>query len=165
MNILQAIEDPKLFAPWFRDKATWAAWRAFLATLFGLPLAPDQWELHAQCTGRQMPPPPGQAINEAWVICGRRAGKSFVLALIAVYLACFRDYRDYLQPGERGTVIVIAADKKQARTIMRYIRAMLLRIPMLKKRIERETSELFELTKSVRSKLVQPHSGPPAVKR
>jgi hypothetical protein len=149
MNILQAIDDPKLFAPWFRDPVTWAAWRVFLATLFGLPLAPDQFPMHAACTGRPMPPPPGQAVNEAWLICGRRAGKSFELALIAVFLACFRDYREYLQPGERGAVVVIAADRKQARVILRYVRGMLTRIPMLKKRIERETAESFDLTKSV----------------
>lgn len=150
MNILEACDDPKLFAPWFRNPATWAAWRVFLATLFGLPAyAPEQVALHALCTGRPMPPPPGNAVTEAWLICGRRAGKSFTLALIAVFLACFRDYREFLQPGERGVVIVIAADKKQARTILRYVRGMLTRIPMLKRRVERETAESFDLTKSV----------------
>lgn len=150
MNILQACDDSKLFAPWFRNPATWAAWRVFLATLFGLPAyTPEQAAIHAQCTGRPIQPPPGDVVTEAWLICGRRAGKSFTLALIAVFLACFRDYREYLQPGERGTVIVIAADKKQARTILRYVRGMLTRIPMLKRRIERETAESFELTKSV----------------
>jgi hypothetical protein len=34
---LQAVDDPNLFAPWFRDPATWTAWRAFLAALVGLP--------------------------------------------------------------------------------------------------------------------------------
>ncbi|MBW3631210.1 MAG: hypothetical protein KY464_18235, partial [Gemmatimonadetes bacterium] len=58
---------------------------------------------------------------EAWLICGRRAGKSFVLALIAVFLACFRSYAEYLAPGERATIAVIATDRKQARTIYRYV--------------------------------------------
>jgi len=30
--------------------------------------------------------------REAWVIAGRRAGKSRIAALVAVYLATFRDY-------------------------------------------------------------------------
>ena len=42
------------------------------------------------------------------------AGKSFVLALIAVWLACFKDWRPYLGPGEVGTIIGRAADRKQA---------------------------------------------------
>jgi hypothetical protein len=29
MNIIQAMNDPKLFKPWFMDPATWNAWRAF----------------------------------------------------------------------------------------------------------------------------------------
>jgi hypothetical protein len=66
-----------------------------------------------------------------------------------VFLACFRDYRQYLQPGERGMVIVIAADRRQARTIFRYARAMLNRIPMLKRMVERETAESFDLTNGV----------------
>jgi hypothetical protein len=155
LNILQAIDDPKLFAPWFRDKATWAGWRTFLAALFGLPMLPEQLAFYHQCTGRTYHQctgrtvPPCDMVEEAWLICGRRAGKSFILALIAVYLACFRDYRQYLQPGERGTVIVVAADRRQARTIMRYVRGMLTRIPMLARMIERDTAESFDLNNSV----------------
>jgi hypothetical protein len=40
MNILQAMSDKKLFRPWFKDMATWEAWRAFLALLFNLPMSP-----------------------------------------------------------------------------------------------------------------------------
>lgn len=56
-------------------------------------------DLFRACTGSSERPT--QAFVEAWLICGRRAGKSFVLALIAVYLACFRDYTEFLGPGER----------------------------------------------------------------
>ncbi len=42
LTILDAIADEKLFARWFRDKSTWQAWRAFLAALFALPMAPEQ---------------------------------------------------------------------------------------------------------------------------
>ena len=52
---------------------------------------------------------------------GRRGGKSFVLAVIAVFLACFKDWRPYLGPGEIGTVMIIAKDRAQARSIKRYI--------------------------------------------
>jgi hypothetical protein len=62
------------------------------------------------------------------------------MALLAVFLACFREYRLYLQPGERAAVLVIAADRRQARTIMRYVRGMLTRIPMLRRMIEREAT-------------------------
>ena len=38
MDIIQAIEDLKLFKPWFKDPNTWKAWFVFLAALFGLDL-------------------------------------------------------------------------------------------------------------------------------
>jgi hypothetical protein len=139
--------DGKLFAPWFRDRTTWHAWSALLAALFGLPLTDEQLAIYRQCTGRTVPP--SEPASEAWLACGRRSGKSFVLALIAVYLAAFHDYRRYLSPGERGTVLVIATDRKQARTIFRYIRALLTEVPMLAKLVTREDRETFDLTNSV----------------
>jgi hypothetical protein len=90
----------------------------------------------------------GRFRRGAWIICGRRAGKSFVLALIAVFLACFHEYRPYLGPGERATIVVIAADRRQARVIMRYVKG-LLAIPTLAKLVESETGESIELKQSV----------------
>src|SRR5262245_57390289 len=131
LTILDAMDDAKLFAPWFaRSPRSWDAWRAFLSALFGLQMTEQQAEVFRTCTGRStIPTSPS---NEAWLICGRRAGKSFTMALIAVYLACFRSYREHLAPGERAAVMVIAADRKQSRVVMRYVRALLNDIPMLK---------------------------------
>ncbi len=39
LSVLQALDDKRLFAGALRDKSTWAAWRAFLAALFGLPMS------------------------------------------------------------------------------------------------------------------------------
>jgi hypothetical protein len=146
MNILEALYDSHLFKPWLRDPETWRAWTAFLAALFALPLTPEQREIYRQCTGRQEPHP--QPHHEAHLICGRRAGKSFVLALIGVFLATFRDYRPYLQPGERATVMVIAADRRQARVIMRYVQGLLTDIPMLARMVESERAEGYDLNNS-----------------
>jgi hypothetical protein len=120
VNILDTIQDEELFARWFRDKATWQAWFAFIAALFGVPMTPEQLATYEACTGRTEAPT--QPLTEAWLICGRRAGKSFILALVAVFLACFKSYTEFLGPGERATVMVIATDRRQARTIFRYIR-------------------------------------------
>jgi len=147
LTILDAVADDKLFAPWFRDRATWNAWFALLAALFGLPLTDEQLAIYRECTGRASTP--SKPASEAWLICGRRAGKSIALALIAVYLAAFHDYRRHLSPGERGTVLVIATDRKQARTIFRYIRALVTQVPMLAKLITSEDRETIELSNSV----------------
>ena len=123
MNILQATEDPQLFDRWFKDRETWATWFAFLCALFALPMTGEQLATYLRCTGRTALPT--ERFNEAWLICGRRAGKSFILALIAVFLATFFNWRPYLSPGESGFIIIIAADRRQARTIFRYLKALL----------------------------------------
>lgn len=146
-TLIDAMADPRLFAPWFRTPASWSAWRAFLGALFALPLSDDQLAVYRECTGRSEPPT--APCREAWLVCGRRAGKSFVLALVAVYLAAFHDYRRHLQPGERGTVMVLARDRKQARTILRYIKGLLTGVPMLQRLIEREEAEAIDLTNAV----------------
>src|SRR5882724_6410285 len=74
---------------------------------------PSRAMIFRQCTGRQeLPREP--FFREGWLIYG---GKSLVL-VVAVFLACFRDYRSQLAPGERGTVLIIATDRRQARTIL-----------------------------------------------
>jgi hypothetical protein len=142
MNILDALDDPKVFGNFFRAR-TWAAWRVFLAALFGLPMTDDQLATYRRFTGRSTPPP--APLHEAWLVCGRRGGKSFVLATIAVFLAAFKDWRGYLAPGEVGVIMIIAADRRQARVIMRYCIGLLKAVPMLAKLIEAETRETIEL--------------------
>lgn len=142
VSILDACDDPALFGPWFRDPETWQAWRVFLAALFGLDMDDEALALYRGCTGRQGPP---AGFSEATLVVGRRGGKSFILALIAVFLAAFREWRPFLAPGERGTVMVIATDRRQARTIFRYVTALLEGVPMLAPLVERKTTEAVDL--------------------
>jgi hypothetical protein len=146
LNIREAIARKEIFAEAIRDPATFAAWFAFLSALFGLDMTASEAEIYRACTGRVTIP--ATPFNEAWLVCGRRAGKSFMMALCAVYLAVFRDYRDFLGIGERATVMVVAADRKQARVVMRYVRG-LLRLPVFAKLVEREATESFDLTNRV----------------
>jgi hypothetical protein len=147
MSIIEACGDPELFAPWFRDRATWRAWFSFLRALFGLPMSADDLPLFQQCTGRDDLHPGG--FREAWLVVGRRGGKSFVLALIAVYLATFIDWMPFLAPGERGTIMIIATDRRQARTIFRYVAALLQGLPLLAPLIERETADAIDLSNGI----------------
>jgi hypothetical protein len=61
--------------------------------------------------------------------------------VIACFLAIFRDWRPYLSPGEVGTIKVIATDRKQARVIHRYCRALLTQVPAFASLINRETDD------------------------
>ncbi len=146
MNILDALDDRDLFAPHFRGD-TWQAWRAFLAALFGLSMDDAALELYRRHTGRQEPP--AAPFKEAALVIGRRGGKSRVLALIAVFLATFRDYTPHLAPGEVATVAVIAADRRQARSIFRFALGLLRAVDMLAGMVEDETAETITLNNRV----------------
>ena len=80
---------------------------------------------------------------------GRRGGKSRILALIATYLACVIDHRDYIVPGETPVVAVIARDRTQAKVILNYIAGFLRSIPLFAELIEDELAEFIRLSNGV----------------
>lgn len=139
MNIIEAMQDPHLFGDVFASNS-WTNWRSLLAGFYGLPTDND---LFHQLTQRQAPSKPS---DELWLVVGRRGGKSNIAALLAVYEAVFNDHASKLTKGEVATVMVIAADRKQARSVMRYIRGLILETPMLASMVVRETPESLELS-------------------
>ena len=143
MTIVEAMEDPALFGRHFRDPEAWTAWRSFLAALLALPMDDQALALYQACTGRT--DAPTEPAKEGWLVIGRRGGKSRILALIAVYLATFRDWRPFLAPGEKGFLTVIASDRRQARSIMGYVRAFLVETPMLAPLVLKDNAEDIEL--------------------
>ena len=100
-SIIECLDDPALFAGHFRGD-TWGPWRTVLKALFGLSLDEAETALYRAHTGRTETPT--EPFKEAALVVGRRGGKSRLLALIAVYLACFRDYAPYLAPGEVAVI-------------------------------------------------------------
>ncbi|WP_245624579.1 terminase large subunit domain-containing protein [Belnapia moabensis] len=147
MSILAAMDDENLWRRWFRNPATYTAWRAWLAAMFALPMSPEQLEIYRTCTGRAEPP--SMPVSEGWLACGRRAGKSFHLAALACYLACFRPWSENLSPGERASILILATDRTQAKTIFRYCEALLFEVKLLAPLIERQTAEEIELSNRV----------------
>lgn len=147
MNLIDAIRSPELFAPFFRQPDTWSAWLVVLKAIFGLPMDEGERALFCRCTGRSEPF--AGPVTEGWLVCGRRAGKSFIAALVAAYLAAFRDYRAYLSPGERGVVMVLAVDRDQARVILRYIAAFFDGVPALAELVVARTAESLDLANGI----------------
>ncbi len=128
-TIVKAIKDPLLLGAWVRDVKSWLAWLTFIKTMFDLPLSRDEQAVFRRCTQRDYK---SRAFDRGFLVCGRRAGKSAALALIGVYLACFFEWRPYLKPGEEGTIMIIAASRKQARVIFNYMVGMLRASAVLK---------------------------------
>jgi hypothetical protein len=153
ITILRAMTDPELFGKTFKRRGllhrdSWKAWRAFLTALFGLSLDADSLAIYQKHTGRQSAPT--KPFSEAWAICGRRSGKSVVAAATAVYLACFRDYRGFLAPGEIGVLPIIAPDRRQCRTILGYVNGLFDASPTLGSMVKNRLKESIDLVNGVR---------------
>jgi hypothetical protein len=84
---------------------------------------------------------------------GRRGGKSFAMSLAAVYLACFKDWRRYLSPGERAVVLLVAADREQAKILHRYCQGIL-SPPLLESHVLNITASEIELKGAVTIEIV-----------
>jgi hypothetical protein len=89
-----------------------------------LSLDPDQLTLYRQCTGRASPP--SAPFRSVFMSIGRRGGKSVWMALMAVYLAVFRDWRSKLTAGERAVILLVAGDRQQSKILYRYIVGILI---------------------------------------
>lgn len=121
--------------------SSWDAWRVLVRVLAGEPLTtPDERALFEQLTSQ---PYAYRAFKEVWVVAGRRSGKSRIASLMAVHATTCRAYT--LAPGEIGTFTVIAADRRQARIVKRYVSGLLRASPVLEALIAKETKEAIWL--------------------
>lgn len=146
LTIIQAFEDSKIFASAIKDQKTWTNWKVCLKAIFALSMTRSELKTYKSFTGREKTPK--IPFKEAFLIIGRRGGKSFISALVAVYLAMFKDWKEYLGSGERGYIMCIASDRKQASVVFNYIKAIL-RLPIFKKMVLNETKEEIELNNQV----------------
>lgn len=144
-TIREVMTDPALFGDQFGGES-FKPWVALLSAFHALTLNSTERDTFEAITGRT--DSPQEACEELWLVIGRRGGKSQCAALLAVYYACFIDYRDRLSPGEIATVRVMAADRPQARTVMRYIGGLLAENAMLKQTIINQGRESIELNNS-----------------
>lgn len=145
LSIREVMGDRALLGHSFSG-STWSAWRALLSGFDGLALSNAEAQTFHGLTGRN---PPKSSLDELWMVVGRRGGKSIIAALLAVHAACFYNYKPKLAAGKVATVMVLAADRRQARTVYRHISGLLRSSPMLARMIERETVSGIELTNRV----------------
>jgi hypothetical protein len=147
VNYVEALDHKDIFGPWFSGPS-WKAWRTIERAIFGLPIPDDEMALFKELTGRAEAP--DRPCTEAWLIAGRRSAKSRKAAVIATYLctigAEIAGYRRNMAPGETGTVLVMAVDRRQAAIVLDYARALFREIPLFRALVARESGDGVELT-------------------
>ena len=126
-TIRKALADKKLLGNLLAGES-WHAWRVLMTAAMGEPLTDDERVTFAQLTGRSAEPL--RRVEELEAVVGRRGGKSRAMATLAVYIAvlCKHD----LVRGERGVLLCIAPDQRQAAITLDYATAAFEQSPILK---------------------------------
>ena len=145
LNIIESMNDPALFEPWFSGES-WANWKTLLKGAFALEMTDDERAFFHSISDRD---PPTKQVKELWVIAGRRAGKDSVASAIAAYVAAMFQPEGRLRPGERALVACVATDRDQSKIVLNFTRSYFNDIPMLNSMVQRETAVGFELSNSV----------------
>lgn len=134
-----ALDGP--FSEWLGPH-DWEPWRAFLSALFGERLSKKHRKIYQACTGRK--DQRLEPYREAWCIAGRRARKSAIAAVIAVYLGVYGQWQR--AKGETVRILVIAVSKNQAAIIKNYALAILESHPALARMVKSSDQWRIELT-------------------
>lgn len=138
-----AINDERLFKHRFfgpqnhPEEGLSLAQQVMLKTIYGVPLVSGEEKvLFAAQQGyatyddlgyiiesEKVPYKP-RKYKEAWIIAGRRAGKSDAIAATAVaYEACFGGHEQHLRRGQKGYIYQIAQDMRMAMYALHFIYA------------------------------------------
>jgi hypothetical protein len=126
ISVRQALEDPAWLGSMLGAES-FAVMRTLLIAAMGEALTAAEMQIFTQLTGRAETP--GEAVEELWVIAGRRSGKTRAIGTLAAYLAGCCDYRAILGPGERGVLPIMAANTLQAGQCYNFIRGIFTNIP------------------------------------
>jgi hypothetical protein len=146
ISLRKALADKHLFGKMLGGDS-WQAWRVLLIAAMGEQLTSDERILFTKFTGREREPL--QRVAEIAGVIGRRGGKSSAIATGASYIAGLCDHSDVLAAGERGVLLCVAADTRQARIILDYCEAAFEQSPILKQMIAARSADALELTNGI----------------
>lgn len=140
-TLAQAMRDPQLLGGPFQAESFWP-WHCVAKLISGEQLDEREADLFRACTGRQtLPTGP---VNRIIMLGGRRAGKDRFMSAVAVHRAALSgSWRSVMSAGEQASVILLGADKKQARILRRYCQG-LLATPLLAAEVVRVSDEMIE---------------------
>src|SRR5690349_11292921 len=120
-SIVQMMTDTRLFGPMYPGP-TWGPWQAILKAAFALPMTAEETAFFDMVAGGRTLP--AKRVREFVIAAGRRAGKDAITALVAAYFAMTFKPEGRVRAGERPLILLLAADRSQARNLLRYINGL-----------------------------------------
>jgi hypothetical protein len=146
LSMRAALADPALLGSVLAG-SSWAAWRVMLIAAAGEELNEQEREIFQRFTGRAREP--GQRIEEAEFLIGRRGGKDRAASVLATYLAALIDWSEVLAKGERGLVLCVGPDQRQAKITRDYIEGVFDASRILSRLIVNRTADTLELSNGI----------------
>jgi hypothetical protein len=140
----EALTDPALLGNVLAGDS-WSAWRVLLIASMGEALTDDERVIFKALTGRDHEPL--QRVEELEAVVGRRGGKSRAMATLATYIGGLCEHP--LAPGERGVLLCIAPDQRQAAITLNYCEAAFEGSPILSQLIANRTADTLELNNRI----------------
>jgi hypothetical protein len=145
LSLRKALNDKLLLGKSLTGDS-WQAWRVLLIAAMGEKLTNDERELFKQLTNREHEPE--QRVEEFVGVIGRRGGKSRAISVLATYISGLCQHPS-LVPGERGVVLVVAPDQKQADITLDYVEASFRTSPILSPLVETRVARSIKLTNRI----------------
>jgi hypothetical protein len=142
----QALQARELLGGVLRGPS-WFAWRTMLLAAVGEELTTSEREVFKALTGGREHEP-GQMVEEFVGIVGRRGGKSRAISVLAAYIAGLCNH-PALVAGERGIVLIVAPDQRQATIALDYVTAAFEQSPVLRQLIEGRTQWSLRLSNKI----------------
>jgi hypothetical protein len=147
VSLREALIDPNLLGNVLAGPS-WATWRAMLLATMGEPLTPGELKIFQTFTGGRTQAPPSR-VEEAAFVIGRRGGKDRAASVLACYLAALVDWSPVLVRGERGLVLCIGPDQRQAKITRDYIEGAFDHSPIMATMVTGRTADSIELSNRI----------------
>jgi hypothetical protein len=145
VTLRRALSDKQLLGDALQGDS-WAPWKVLLLTSLGEPLSDDERQIFQQLTNREHQP--DCMVEEFVGVIGRRGGKSRAISVLATYIAGLAKHPSLVR-GERGVLLIIAPDQRQADVVLDYVTANFEASPILKQLIETRTARSLKLTNKI----------------
>jgi hypothetical protein len=144
-SMRQALADKNLLGNTI-DGDSWLPWRVLLIAIAGEKLTSDERIVYKSLTGRDREP--GEMIEEFVGVIGRRGGKSKAISVLATWIAGLCTHPS-LTRGERGVLLIISQDQRQADIILDYIEGNFAASPILSQLVEARIQRIIRLTNGI----------------
>lgn len=139
-----AFADPNYFGNVFAGESYWT-WKVAGKLLDGIQLTEErEIALFERCTGRPYNRQAARAVRRLIMLVGRRGGKDRFESAVGIWRAALcQNWKRHISAGEGAVVILIGADKQQAKILRKYCHG-LLEAPRLAAEVIRQTDTVIE---------------------